>query len=219
MTVLDIGRRCHVRDLSQEPRGPVRCGSPRSTSKAGRERRRRAPLVDGTASAAAARPRADRAAPRPRLAVPGAVDGRGLGHRAITSAPASSPVSASSRCRMRDHRARPHGARRRVEPLDVEEGAPRARDLAARTDCLSSTSSNPAEVTYCPGRSVHPRRPDLFHDLTALSAAGIPTVALVFGNSTAGGAYVPGMCDYSVMVERTGQGLPRRTAAGEDGHR
>ncbi|MQA84282.1 MAG: acyl-CoA carboxylase subunit beta [Streptosporangiales bacterium] len=41
-----------------------------------------------------------------------------------------------------------------------------------------------------------------FHDLTALSAAGIPTIALVFGNSTAGGAYVPGMCDYSVMVDQ-----------------
>lgn len=40
----------------------------------------------------------------------------------------------------------------------------------------------------------------LFHDLTALSADGIPTIALVFGNSTAGGAYVPGMCDYTVMV-------------------
>jgi acetyl-CoA carboxylase carboxyltransferase component len=41
----------------------------------------------------------------------------------------------------------------------------------------------------------------LFHDLSALSAAGIPTIALVFGNSTAGGAYVPGMCDYTVMVQ------------------
>jgi len=41
----------------------------------------------------------------------------------------------------------------------------------------------------------------LFHDLSALSAAGIPTIALVFGNSTAGGAYVPGMCDYAVMVQ------------------
>jgi acetyl-CoA carboxylase carboxyltransferase component len=41
-----------------------------------------------------------------------------------------------------------------------------------------------------------------FHDLTELSAMGIPTIALVFGNSTAGGAYVPGMCDYSVMVDR-----------------
>jgi acyl-CoA carboxylase subunit beta len=41
-----------------------------------------------------------------------------------------------------------------------------------------------------------------FHDLTELSACGVPTVALVFGNSTAGGAYVPGMCDYSVLVDR-----------------
>src|ERR1017187_7986841 len=40
----------------------------------------------------------------------------------------------------------------------------------------------------------------IFHDLTELSARGVPTIALVFGNSTAGGAYVPGMCDYSVLV-------------------
>ncbi|MEV4099960.1 carboxyl transferase domain-containing protein [Nonomuraea sp. NPDC049649] len=40
----------------------------------------------------------------------------------------------------------------------------------------------------------------VFRDLTRLSAAGIPTIALVFGNSTAGGAYVPGMSDYTVMV-------------------
>ncbi|MFI6814947.1 acyl-CoA carboxylase subunit beta [Nonomuraea sp. NPDC050328] len=41
----------------------------------------------------------------------------------------------------------------------------------------------------------------IFRDLTRLSAAGIPTIALVFGNSTAGGAYVPGMSDYVVMVK------------------
>ncbi len=40
----------------------------------------------------------------------------------------------------------------------------------------------------------------IFHELTELSGLAIPTVALVFGNSTAGGAYVPGMCDYSVLV-------------------
>jgi acetyl-CoA carboxylase carboxyltransferase component len=40
-----------------------------------------------------------------------------------------------------------------------------------------------------------------FRDLTRKSAAAIPTIALVFGNSTAGGAYVPGMSDYIVMVE------------------
>ncbi len=41
----------------------------------------------------------------------------------------------------------------------------------------------------------------VFRDLTRLSAAGIPTIALVFGNSTAGGAYVPGMSDYVIMIE------------------
>jgi acyl-CoA carboxylase subunit beta len=42
----------------------------------------------------------------------------------------------------------------------------------------------------------------MFRDLTRLSAAGIPTIALVFGNSTAGGAYVPGMSDYVVMINQ-----------------
>ena len=42
----------------------------------------------------------------------------------------------------------------------------------------------------------------IFHDLTQLSALGIPTIALVFGNSTAGGAYVPGMCDHAVLVDQ-----------------
>jgi acetyl-CoA carboxylase carboxyltransferase component len=41
----------------------------------------------------------------------------------------------------------------------------------------------------------------LFRDLSRLSAAGIPTVAVVFGNSTAGGAYVPGMSDHVIMVK------------------
>ncbi len=39
-----------------------------------------------------------------------------------------------------------------------------------------------------------------FRNLTQLSSMGIPTIALVFGNSTAGGAYVPGMSDHVVMV-------------------
>ncbi|BBZ68557.1 acetyl-CoA carboxylase carboxyltransferase subunit [Mycolicibacterium insubricum] len=41
----------------------------------------------------------------------------------------------------------------------------------------------------------------MFRDLTRLSAAGIPTVSLVFGNSTAGGAYIPGMSDHVVMIK------------------
>ncbi len=40
-----------------------------------------------------------------------------------------------------------------------------------------------------------------FRNLTRLSAKGIPTISLVFGNSTAGGAYLPGMSDHVVMIE------------------
>ncbi|MCW2616744.1 MAG: carboxyl transferase [Frankiales bacterium] len=41
----------------------------------------------------------------------------------------------------------------------------------------------------------------IFQKLTQLSADGVSSVALVFGNATAGGAYVPGMCDYCVLVD------------------
>ncbi|WP_109509661.1 acyl-CoA carboxylase subunit beta [Nocardioides speluncae] len=41
----------------------------------------------------------------------------------------------------------------------------------------------------------------MFANMTRLSAAGVPVISLVFGNSTAGGAYVPGMSDYVVMIK------------------
>jgi acyl-CoA carboxylase subunit beta len=50
-----------------------------------------------------------------------------------------------------------------------------------------------AEI-FIPGGAV-------FKDLTRLSAARIPTVAVVFGNATAGGAYIPGMSDYTIFVK------------------
>ncbi|MFP4312036.1 MAG: acyl-CoA carboxylase subunit beta [Nitriliruptoraceae bacterium] len=40
-----------------------------------------------------------------------------------------------------------------------------------------------------------------FRELTTLSKAGIPTISLVFGSSTAGGAYIPGMSDYTVLIK------------------
>ena len=40
-----------------------------------------------------------------------------------------------------------------------------------------------------------------FRNITRLSGHRIPTIALVFGSSTAGGAYLPGMSDYVVMIE------------------
>ncbi|HET9858818.1 MAG TPA: acyl-CoA carboxylase subunit beta [Nocardioidaceae bacterium] len=61
----------------------------------------------------------------------------------------------------------------------------------------------------------------LFRDLTRASARKTPTIALVFGNSTAGGAYVPGMSDYTVMVKEQAKvflgGPPLvKMATGED---
>jgi acetyl-CoA carboxylase carboxyltransferase component len=44
-----------------------------------------------------------------------------------------------------------------------------------------------------------------FRDLTRASKDRRPTVCLVFGSSTAGGAYVPGMSDYVVMVREQAQ--------------
>ena len=44
-----------------------------------------------------------------------------------------------------------------------------------------------------------------FRDLTRRSQARIPTICLVFGSSTAGGAYIPGMSDYVVMVKEQAQ--------------
>lgn len=40
----------------------------------------------------------------------------------------------------------------------------------------------------------------IFHDITELSARGVPTVSVVFGSSTAGGAYQPGLSDYNIFV-------------------
>ena len=40
----------------------------------------------------------------------------------------------------------------------------------------------------------------IFHNLAKLSAAGIPVITVVHGSSTAGGAYMPGLSDYVIMV-------------------
>ena len=61
----------------------------------------------------------------------------------------------------------------------------------------------------------------LFRNQCVLSAMGVKQVALVLGHSTAGGAYVPTLCDYSVMVRGAGGvflgGPPLvKAATGED---
>jgi acetyl-CoA carboxylase carboxyltransferase component len=71
--------------------------------------------------------------------------------------------------------------------------------LANRLPLISLVESGGADLPtqkeiFIPGGQV-------FRDLTRMSAAGVPTVALVFGSSTAGGAYLPGLSDYVVMVD------------------
>jgi acetyl-CoA carboxylase carboxyltransferase component len=72
--------------------------------------------------------------------------------------------------------------------------------LHNRLPVISLVESGGADLptqkeVFVPGGAV-------FRNLTRLSAAGIPTIALVFGNSTAGGAYLPGMSDHVVLIER-----------------
>lgn len=44
----------------------------------------------------------------------------------------------------------------------------------------------------------------IFYNQAQLSAAAVPQIALVMGSCTAGGAYVPAMCDESVIVKGVG---------------
>jgi 3-methylcrotonyl-CoA carboxylase beta subunit len=44
----------------------------------------------------------------------------------------------------------------------------------------------------------------IFYNQAQLSAAGIPQLAVVMGSCTAGGAYVPAMCDESIIVRNQG---------------
>jgi 3-methylcrotonyl-CoA carboxylase beta subunit len=44
----------------------------------------------------------------------------------------------------------------------------------------------------------------IFYNQANMSATGIPQIAVVMGSCTAGGAYVPAMCDETVMVSGTG---------------
>ena len=61
----------------------------------------------------------------------------------------------------------------------------------------------------------------LFYEITELSRMRIPTISLVFGAATAGGAYQPGMSDYNIFIRRQSRvflgGPPLvKMATGED---
>ncbi len=77
----------------------------------------------------------------------------------------------------------------RVQTIDFENKLP----LVSLVESGGANLMYQAEIFVDGGRS--------FANQARLSAAGIPQVAVVHGSSTAGGAYLPGLSDYVVLVK------------------
>jgi 3-methylcrotonyl-CoA carboxylase beta subunit len=91
-------------------------------------------------------------------------------------------------------------------PLTVRKHL-RAQEVALenRLPCLYLVDSGgaflPLQDEVFPDREHFGR---IFYNQARLSAAGIPQLAVVMGSCTAGGAYVPAMCDESIIVRKQG---------------
>jgi 3-methylcrotonyl-CoA carboxylase beta subunit len=91
-------------------------------------------------------------------------------------------------------------------PLTVKKHL-RAQEIALenRLACVYLVDSGgaflPLQADVFPDREHFGR---IFYNQARMSAAGIPQVAVVLGSCTAGGAYVPAMCDEAVIVRNQG---------------
>jgi 3-methylcrotonyl-CoA carboxylase beta subunit len=91
-------------------------------------------------------------------------------------------------------------------PLTVKKHL-RAQEVALenRLACVYLVDSGgaflPLQAEVFPDREHFGR---IFFNQARMSAAGIPQVAVVLGSCTAGGAYVPAMCDEAVIVKNQG---------------
>src|SRR5690606_36673376 len=91
-----------------------------------------------------------------------------------------------------------------IAPMGMKKNL-RAQDIALRNklpvvDLVESGGANlryQSEISVEGGRS--------FYNQARLSAAGIPQVTVVHGSSTAGGAYQPGLSDYTIRVRGRAQ--------------
>src|SRR6058998_284819 len=108
-------------------------------------------------------------------------------------------------------------------PMTVKKHV-RAQEIALENDvpCLYLVDSGgaflPLQAEVFPDRDHFGR---IFYNQARMSAAGLPQVAVVLGSCTAGGAYVPAMCDEAVIVRNQGTiflgGPPLvRAATGEE---
>ena len=91
-------------------------------------------------------------------------------------------------------------------PMTVKKHL-RAQEIAAenRLPCVYLVDSGgaflPLQDEVFPDREHFGR---IFFNQARMSAAGIPQVAVVMGSCTAGGAYVPAMCDEAIIVKKQG---------------
>ena len=91
-------------------------------------------------------------------------------------------------------------------PLTVKKHL-RAQEVALqnRLPCIYLVDSGgaflPLQAEVFPDREHFGR---IFFNQARLSALGIPQIAVVMGSCTAGGAYVPAMCDETIIVKGTG---------------
>jgi 3-methylcrotonyl-CoA carboxylase beta subunit len=91
-------------------------------------------------------------------------------------------------------------------PITVKKHL-RAQDIAAQNNlpCIYLVDSGgahlPSQQDVFPDREHFGR---IFYNQANMSARGIPQIAVVMGSCTAGGAYVPAMCDQSIIVRQQG---------------
>ncbi len=86
-----------------------------------------------------------------------------------------------------------------ISPIGLKKGL-RLQQIALenRLPMISLLESGGANLNYQSELFVEGARS--FANQARLSAAGIPQITVVHGNATAGGAYVPGLSDYVIMV-------------------
>ncbi|HKJ51364.1 MAG TPA: carboxyl transferase domain-containing protein [Gammaproteobacteria bacterium] len=91
-------------------------------------------------------------------------------------------------------------------PITVKKHL-RAQEIAAQNNlpCIYLVDSGgahlPSQDEVFPDREHFGR---IFYNQANMSADGIPQIAVVMGSCTAGGAYVPAMCDQSIIVRNQG---------------
>jgi len=91
-------------------------------------------------------------------------------------------------------------------PMTVKKHL-RAQEIAVQNElpCIylvdSGGANLPLQDEVFPDRDHFGR---IFYNQAVMSAKGVPQIAVVMGSCTAGGAYVPAMCDESVIVRNQG---------------